>query len=500
MLTRFLTASIAAVVLLVCVLYGQTPAPQRPLLEPMKPLYVLEDSYVGWRILPSEQKYASIDGKHLKEYVNEQAAISRHYRDNGHPQYWGRISGTEGDAENARWLEDKFRKIGLADVHQQSFDLPDQWMAQSWSVTAAANGQSLNLTSAQPAHRTAATPAGGLDLEAVDAGLATEGELDSRDLRGKAVFFYSTDYFSRHSTISNGAWKRIGDRGAAAIFVILAVPGNIRTQFYPVGTTVPCFSLGLQDGTAIREMIYKSKGSAPHVKVRLDVNMVPNLKTSTVWGTLPGSTDENVVIVAHRDGWFEGANDNGTGVATMIGLAEYFAKIPKEQRRRTIIFLGTSGHHDGAALSGKWLTEHKEFFAKTALLINSEHTAAEQLVLGNGTISKTNTSTALTWYVGGSAKLGEIVVKAFDAFGVATYDRPARTAAGEMGRYQTLAPSMQVIDTGYYWHSDHETPEIIPPTALAAITRAYAKIITDLNLVEIKALQRPPSVSVGGGQ
>jgi hypothetical protein len=480
-----------SLILLGGTLSAQTPAPaQRAPLEPMKPLYTLEDSYVGWRLLPSEQAYASIDGKHLKQYVSDQAAISRRYRDNGHPQFWGRISGTEADSENAAWLEQKFRNIRLADVHQQSFDLPEQWMPQSWAVSASAGGKTLELGSAQPAYRTPPTPAGGLDLEAVNVGLASEGELNGKDFTGKAVFFYSTDYFSRHATISGGAWKRIADRHAAAIFVILAVPGNIKTQFYPVGTTVPSFSLGMDDGIAVRDLIDRNPTAPPHVKIRLAVNMVPNLKTSTVWGSLPGTTDETVVIVAHRDGWFEGANDNGTGVATMIGLAEYFAKIPKEQRRRSIIFLGSSGHHDGAALSGRWLTEHKEFFAKTALLINCEHTAAEQLVLANGVIRKTNTSTALTWYVGGSPTLGQIAVKAFDAFGVATYAVPERTAAGEMGRYQTLAPSMQVIDTGLYWHSDHETPEIIPPTALAAITRAYAKIITDVNRVDIKDLQR----------
>jgi hypothetical protein len=473
-----------SLILVACALFAQTPP------QPMKPLYVLEDSYIGWRLLPSEQGYASIDGRHLKEYVSDQAAISLRYRDNGHPQFWGRISGTVADSENAAWLAEKFRRIGLADVHQQPFDLPEQWMPQSWAVAASAGGKTLDLASAQPAYRTPPTPPEGLDLEAVDVGLATEGELTGRDLKGKAVFFYSTDYFSRHSTISGGAWKRIGDRGAAAIFVILAVPGNLKTQFYPVGTTVPSFSLGLDDGTAIRDLIDRNRSTPPHVKIRLAVDMVPNLKTATVWGTLPGSTDENVVIVAHRDAWFEGANDNGTGVATMLGLAEYFAKIPKEQRRRSIIFLGTSGHHDGAALSGRWLTEHKEFFAKTALLINCEHTAAEQLVLSNGVIRKTNTTTALTWYVGGSPALGQIVVKAFDSFGVATYAVPERTAAGEMGRYQTLAPSMQVIDTGLYWHSDHETPEIIPPTGLAAVTRAYAKIITDIDRLDIKDLQR----------
>src|SRR6266700_4632295 len=94
--------------------------------EPAKPLYVLEDSYLRWRLLPAEQAYSSIDGKHLKQYVEDQTAISRRYRDHGHPHFWGRISGTEGDAANARWLEDKFRRIGLSDVHQQSLDLPPQ--------------------------------------------------------------------------------------------------------------------------------------------------------------------------------------------------------------------------------------------------------------------------------------------------------------------------------------------------------------------------------------
>lgn len=38
--------------------------------------------------------------------------MSRRYRDSGHPQFWGRIIGTEADAENGRWLLEKFRTIG----------------------------------------------------------------------------------------------------------------------------------------------------------------------------------------------------------------------------------------------------------------------------------------------------------------------------------------------------------------------------------------------------
>lgn len=468
--------------------------------EPVKPLYVLEDSYMNWRLLPSEQAYASIDGKHLKQYVNDQAAVSRRYHEQGH-QFWGRIIGTEADAENTRWLLEKFRQAGLSDVHEQSFDLPPQWMPQSWSVAASAGGKTLPLETAQPTYLTEATPADGLDLETVDAAFAGEGDLEGRDLRGKAVFFYSTDTMSRHSTVQGGAIKRIADRGAAAIFVTLLIPGNLRLQFYPVGVKIPTFALGFEDGMAVKEMIGRSRGgAAPHVKIRLDVKMVPNLKTATIWGTLPGATDENIVIVAHRDGWFEGANDNGTGVATLIGLAEYFAKIPKEQRRRTITFLGTSGHHDNAAMSGHWLADHKDTFSKTALLINSEHTAATQLVAYNGTVRKANLATPFMWYIGGSAKLEDIAVRAYAAFGVATYAVPERTPGGEMGRYYQYAPSLQLIDTGLYWHSDHETSEIIPPTGLAAVTRAYAKIIDHANKLDLRDLQRPAAPVAAGGR
>jgi hypothetical protein len=186
--------------------------------QPPKPLYVLEDSYLSWLLLPAEQAFLSIDGKHLKQYVEDQTAISRRYRDHGHPQFWGRITETEADAENAQWLLDKFRKIGLSDVREQSLDLPPQWVPESWSVVASASGKIVALESAQPTSTSPGTPPSGLDLEAVDVALASEGDLAGRDLRGKAVFFYSADYTSRQALISDYAIKRIGERGAPAPF------------------------------------------------------------------------------------------------------------------------------------------------------------------------------------------------------------------------------------------------------------------------------------------
>ena len=67
-----------------------------------------EPVYVPWPLTAAGKAYAAIDGKHLWTYVQEQVDISRCYRDQGHPQHWGRIVGTSGDVESARGLGEGF--------------------------------------------------------------------------------------------------------------------------------------------------------------------------------------------------------------------------------------------------------------------------------------------------------------------------------------------------------------------------------------------------------
>ncbi len=242
-----------------------------------------------------EKAYAAIDGRHIHQYVEDLTAISRKYRDSGHPQFWGRIIGTQADADTAQWMVDKFKKFGLSDVRIQPFELPPQWMPQSWEITAAGGGKTLHLDSAQPAYQTKSTD--GLDLEAAYVGTGSEADFAGRDVRGKAVFIFSMPLPGswRHTAMAEGAVRRAEEKGAAAIFAIIALPGNVRTQLYPTRTNVPTFSLGMDDGYAVRDLIGEAPaGQAPHVKIRLDVKMEEGLKTGTVWGTLPGATDETI--------------------------------------------------------------------------------------------------------------------------------------------------------------------------------------------------------------
>ena len=379
--------------------------------------------------------YGAIDGDHLKVYVEELTAISRRYRDAGH-QFWGRIIGTEADAENAAWLADKLRAAGVPEVRTQTLDLDPQWMPRSWSVMAAAGGRTIALETAQPVYTSRGTPAGGLDLEVVYVGLGTEADFAGRDVAGKAALITSMPMRStlRHSATVNGAVQRADALGAAAILVSVALPGNIRTQFYPTRTEAPTFSLGQQDGDTLRAMV-EANGPLPRVHVDLDVEMVEGLQTANVWATLPGMTDEKIVIVAHRDGWFEGANDNAAGVATTVVLAEYFASLPRERRRRTIQFIGTPGHHNSARVGVQWIENNAgTVLDKTALLINAEHTGAVDLYMLGNRFGWSNAATALMWGVSGSPALRHIATDAYETFGVSTL----RDAGGPVGEIRPL--------------------------------------------------------------
>jgi hypothetical protein len=138
------------------------------------PQATLDDMLIRFPLPPGQQAYADIDGRKMHKDVIEQANMARRYRDQGHPKFWGRIIGTSADAESAEWLVGKLKAAGLTDVRIQPFDLVPQWFPQSWDVAIAGGGKSIPLDSAQPHYGTVATPAEGLDLEAVYVGLGSE--------------------------------------------------------------------------------------------------------------------------------------------------------------------------------------------------------------------------------------------------------------------------------------------------------------------------------------
>jgi hypothetical protein len=83
-------------------------------------------------------------------------------------------------------------------------------------------------------------------------------------------------------------------------------------------------------------------------------------------------------------------------------------------------------------------------------------------------------------------------VKAFEEFGVPIYAEPENgVPGGEASRLYTYVPAVQASNYNMYFHSDFETPATVPAPGLAATTRAYVKIIEEVNKLDLKDLQLP---------
>jgi hypothetical protein len=491
-----------------CLVAIQSSAQDKPrsvlsqsLMPPALSQQRVDEGLIEFPLPKGAEKYRAIDGKKMHQYVVDLANISLRYRDAGHPKYWGRIIGTESDRQTEEWLAGEFRAVGLSDVRIQHLDLVPQWTPQNWDVALTSGGKTIHLNSAQPDYDDNSLPAGGADLDAIYAGLGTDADFAGKDVRGKAVFVYS-----QLGAPDEGAVKRAADKGAAVVFEVSMLPGNMRYQAYPSGTKAPAFTVGNDDGAAACDMIAAGPVKA---HVTLDIQRVPNLKTALVWGTLPGTTDETIYITAHKDGWFEGASDNAGGVASMLGLAEYYAHLPKSQRRRTMIFIGLDGHHngEGGAAGVHWLTANKAtLFAKTALFLNDEHpatviTQSRPRYYPGDELAWADSYMPLQWYAGGPTRpeLRKIAWNAFKEFGVAVEMDPSpQPPASDMTYFYRYAPGVDASEYHSYFHTDWETPEAVPWTGLEAATRAFAKIIDRVNKLPLSALQRPEDTSPRG--
>ena len=55
------------------------------------------------------------------------------------------------------------------------------------------------------------------------------------------------------------------------------------------------------------------------------------------------------------------------------------------------------------------------------------------------------------------------------------------------------APSFYLDNKGTFYHTDADTPDKIPASGLRNVVQAFAKIYDDINMMDLKDLQPPPS-------
>ncbi len=459
----------------------------------MDKLLIPDSEYPVYPLKPGQEAYADADGYRIKDDIKKITAFSLMSLDAGE-LYWGRIPGSKWHQLAMNFMADEYKKIGL-DIRRQPVALPPMWYPTSLTASYSAGAKTGTLKTLYPIDSTKPTPAAGITADAVWVGVGAAPDLIGRDLKGKAVLVYSTFVpGGRSHSASDRAGIFNSDTlvtkaGAAMIINVMAVPGN--GQFNPEGApegpdAVPTLTISQDEGFMLRDLL--ASGQKVQLSVKLAIEQRATLTTENIYATLPGATDEQIMVVTHTDGFFQGAMDNASGMATGLELARHYAKIPRAQRKRTMVFLATPDHHHGE--HGRAVVIKEYDWSKVALILNLEHTSQTLLYMVNQDIMTSNAISARRWYASGSPRFQQLVKTTFQDFNVSVYKVPERNAGGALGALTGFAPAFHLIDHVIY-HTTLDVPELVPAAGLTYSARAFMKVLDEANTMTAAELRGP---------
>lgn len=415
---------------------------------------------------------------------------------------WGRILGSEEEMATVRYMDRAFRSAGLK-VETDEFPLPEGGRLTGYSLLLASSSASgapwpeIALPHAFPAR---AFPLTG---ELVWVGQGAEADFAGRDVRDRIVVIQSVvrDSVSQHTGFT--AVSNASQAGAAGAIVILNAPvGGRAFKSWPLwGQTRQGFGIATVTGPSAQFLSRLFASAKRPVTVRTEIarETLTNRKSANVFGFLPGRTDEYVLVTAHTDSFFGGATDNASGIAGVLALARYFTRPGAPKLNRTLVFVGTGGHHLYSPGVEQIIKTRRGMMERTAFVLNPEHFGSKDFRLGASPDTWTGVERPYAISVTSrSPELIRIVTDAIDDHGLRTFRFTAHNAFGDPLRFQTSGvPVIDIIGSPSVYHTDLDTPDVLSPEALEAMVQALAQVIEQSDgltwdALEKGALPRPP--------
>jgi peptidase M28-like protein len=397
----------------------------------------------------------------------------------------------------------EFERLGLK-VEHFPYVLPEDWRPTDFGASyQTVDGKTVTLETVFPVADTKATGPRGVTADAVWVGIGSGADFLGRDVKGKAVVIYSTFVPGGRSHSASdraglfNANTRAVKAGAAVVLNVMAVPGN--GQFQPEGglTAVPHFTVSQDEGFALRDRL--DSGEKITMTFRLVVPELRDLKTEYTIATLPGGSDEQIVVMTHTDGYFQAATDNAAGMASALEIARFYAEKPLAERPRTLKFIQFPDHHHGEVARGRHI-DKSYAWDKVAVKLTMEHPSQTLLYMYNNDLTPTNAIGAFRWNALGSTEFETMVFETLREFGVSVY---AQEDGPKNGNY---APSFHIIEHVIY-HTSLDVPELVPASGLERTTRAFAAALDRANRMTLQQLrgsafppQRPQGAVSGTGK
>ena len=308
-----------------------------------------------------------------------------------------RLSGSAKYMQAAQWAEKRFKSLGLSNVHVEKFEMPvwePEGPATGTIVTPFAHQLHIYSFAGSPS-----TPKDGVTAKVVhvpgltkEALVSIQGELrDSFALLDAdstppnmsyedllKVFLELEQMHIRGFLIGDVLPKpfQAVDNGTENIFAGTADGSML---------TVPAGQIGAEDVQLIHRLMTRGQ---VEVSMKFSTHIAPKVDVPQIVGEIRGRElpDQIVVLGGHLDSWQPGtgAQDNGTGVATVLDVARAIQAqhlVP----RRTVRFVLFGGEEQGEVGSAAYVRAHRNELDKIDAVLISDSgagTAYGWMVMG----------------------------------------------------------------------------------------------------------------------
>jgi hypothetical protein len=516
----------AAVALMSCAASGNmqvAPSPWFGLQLPGPPTEMVVD--FSRRDLPTLAPLnvtgsADLTADRLMADLNQIVSYSYRSRDAGE-RLWGRNAGSIWTSMAVDYVAEQFRAAGLQNVLKAAVpfvreDHPLDWhvrllgndsygtgsapvelrsampMGVNGGINRAAGGVSA-MPVAQPTEPRPATIAVTAPLSYIGDG--SVAAIATADVKGRIAIVGIEPAPGAFYSNQAAAVAGLVARGAVGILFIYNLPGNMQAEIGSCPRSTPCFMLGGEDGAFLRAVVQHAAEAGRLAALGADLSVTREgrveMNAPVVIGHVAGRhSAENIVVSAHSDSHFAGANDNASGVAALIALARHYARSPKPQH--DMYFLLSAGHHHATRGMGSLLLLDASLPKKNIISLNLEHigqAGAYRSYMDRETDKYGNVTAR--WVPTNWDSQGREVTLSPNSPAVRNawiaaakrlqFTAPARFAVPAIAEPALLvaagAAAIQDVETSPWYHTSGDTPAAISPETLQRATLFYRDFI-----------------------
>ncbi|MDW8309324.1 MAG: M28 family peptidase [Verrucomicrobiales bacterium] len=423
------------------------------------------------------------------------------------------------------WLEETWRRFGLAEVRREPVAVNGWWPEQSGLVIP---GENTELPCFAIPY-TAWTGAAGLEAELVFVGEGTPQDFESREVRDRIVVvemrfavlvgaalkqgarfvcdaagsipdgpLHVANWLIRNF----GAYYEAARRGAAGLVGLLVdAPVNGCEFYVPYDgfmKRLPAVWVGREHADHLRALARSG------VRARLVSTGEHRVVNShNVVGVLPGrgagagGSNENIIVTCHHDAPFASAVEDASGLAVLLALAREFAARAAAGKRlaRDLIFVAASGHFHGGIGNRCFVERHAEgLLRRTVAAFGVEHIAEEVEADGSGGYRLTGRPEVRALFFDGSAAFAQVLAQEAQRAGLErlicadAYAFGPEPPCDSAPFFTAGVPSACHISGPLYLFDPHDTTDKVRVADLVPVARFFARVIAQVDAMEAGAL------------